>query len=81
MVPIVFQIAMDEKEAILGNIPSELKERGTLLYTSLIDGKVLIKNGCFLMLMESSLHHFCLLLHCLFYIFGSILSNIIDFNS
>lgn len=33
------KIAVDEKEAVLANIPSELKERGSLLYTSLIDGK------------------------------------------
>lgn len=33
------KIAVDEKEAILASMPSALKERGSLLYASLIDGK------------------------------------------
>lgn len=37
------KILVDEKEAILATIPSESKERGTLLYTSLIDGKAGLK--------------------------------------
>ncbi|KAG8658024.1 peptidyl-prolyl cis-trans isomerase CYP37, chloroplastic isoform X2 [Manihot esculenta] len=33
------KIAKDEKDSILASIPADLKERGTLLYESLIDGK------------------------------------------
>jgi len=35
-----FQIAIEEKESILGGIPEECKEKGSLLYSSLIDEKV-----------------------------------------
>lgn len=35
------QVALDKKEAILASVPAESKERGSLLYESLIDGKVL----------------------------------------
>jgi len=34
------QIAMDNKEAILGSIPAEHKEEGAKLYTSLLEEKV-----------------------------------------
>ncbi|ONK64463.1 uncharacterized protein A4U43_C07F26300 [Asparagus officinalis] len=37
------QIAIEEKESILGSIPEDFKERGSLLYTTLIDGKII---GC-----------------------------------
>ncbi|KAK1582861.1 hypothetical protein Q3G72_018961 [Acer saccharum] len=30
---------MDEKDSILGSIPADLKEKGSTLYASLIDGK------------------------------------------
>lgn len=33
------QIAMDNKEAILGSIPAEFKEKGSKLYTSLLEEK------------------------------------------
>lgn len=33
------KVALDEKEAILASIPAESKEKGSLLYASLIDGK------------------------------------------
>ncbi|XP_057964008.1 peptidyl-prolyl cis-trans isomerase CYP37, chloroplastic isoform X2 [Malania oleifera] len=33
------KIAMDEKESILASIPADLKEKGSILYTSLIEGK------------------------------------------
>ncbi|KAH9650867.1 peptidyl-prolyl cis-trans isomerase CYP37 [Citrus sinensis] len=33
------QIAMDEKDSILASIPADLKEKGSTLYASLIDGK------------------------------------------
>ncbi|XP_010278300.1 PREDICTED: peptidyl-prolyl cis-trans isomerase CYP37, chloroplastic [Nelumbo nucifera] len=33
------KIAMDEKESILGSIPEDLKEKGSMLHASLIDGK------------------------------------------
>ncbi|CAO2836055.1 unnamed protein product [Amaranthus hypochondriacus] len=33
------KVALDEKEAILGSIPAESKEKGSLLYTTLIEGK------------------------------------------
>ncbi|XP_057249940.1 peptidyl-prolyl cis-trans isomerase CYP37, chloroplastic isoform X4 [Beta vulgaris subsp. vulgaris] len=33
------KVALDEKEAILASFPSESKEKGSLLYASLIDGK------------------------------------------
>ncbi|XP_047265285.1 peptidyl-prolyl cis-trans isomerase CYP37, chloroplastic isoform X2 [Capsicum annuum] len=33
------KVATDEKASILANIPAELKEEGSVLYTSLIDGK------------------------------------------
>ncbi|XP_042520908.1 peptidyl-prolyl cis-trans isomerase CYP37, chloroplastic isoform X3 [Macadamia integrifolia] len=36
------KIATDEKESILGSIPTDLKEKGSVLYASLIDGKVVI---------------------------------------
>lgn len=32
---------MDEKESILNSIPTGLKEKGSILYASLVDGKVL----------------------------------------
>ena len=32
---------MDEKESILATLPPDLKEKGSTLYASLIDGKVL----------------------------------------
>lgn len=35
------QIAMDNKEAILGSIPAEHKEEGSKLYTSLLEEKVI----------------------------------------
>ncbi|RWW05614.1 hypothetical protein GW17_00031104, partial [Ensete ventricosum] len=35
-----FQIASEEKDSILGNIPIELKEKGSMLYTTLLDGKL-----------------------------------------
>lgn len=38
--PHTCQVALDEKEAILGSIPAESKEKGSLLYTTLIEGKV-----------------------------------------
>lgn len=31
---------MDEKDSILASIPIDLKEKGSTLYASLIDGKV-----------------------------------------
>mgnify|MGYP003702284093 CR=1 FL=1 len=34
------QIAMDNKDAILASIPVELKEKGSKLYTSLLEEKV-----------------------------------------
>ncbi|TXG67104.1 hypothetical protein EZV62_008379 [Acer yangbiense] len=36
----VLKIAMDEKDSIMGSIPADLKEKGSTLYASLIDGKV-----------------------------------------
>ncbi|GAB2277890.1 cytochrome P450 monooxygenase 37 [Dionaea muscipula] len=33
------KIAMDEKETILANIPADLRESGSVLYASLVDGK------------------------------------------
>ncbi|KAK4837735.1 hypothetical protein QYF36_008033 [Acer negundo] len=30
---------MDEKDSIIGSIPTDLKEKGSILYASLIDGK------------------------------------------
>ncbi|KAF8413941.1 hypothetical protein HHK36_001937 [Tetracentron sinense] len=33
------KIAMDDKESILGSLPTDLKEKGSVLYASLIDGK------------------------------------------
>ncbi|KAL0311094.1 UNVERIFIED_CONTAM: Peptidyl-prolyl cis-trans isomerase CYP37, chloroplastic [Sesamum angustifolium] len=33
------KIAVDEKESILSSIPAELREKGSVLYASLIDGK------------------------------------------
>lgn len=33
------QIAKEEKESILGSIPVEFKEKGSVLYASLLDGK------------------------------------------
>ncbi|XP_020273516.1 peptidyl-prolyl cis-trans isomerase CYP37, chloroplastic isoform X2 [Asparagus officinalis] len=38
------QIAIKEKESILGSVPEDFKERGSLLYTSLIDGKGALQN-------------------------------------
>lgn len=35
-----FQIAKDEKDSILGSMPVDLREKGSVLYASLIDGKV-----------------------------------------
>ncbi|KAE9592926.1 hypothetical protein Lal_00029342 [Lupinus albus] len=35
----VLKIALDEKDAILASIPAELKEKGSLIHASLIDGK------------------------------------------
>ncbi|XP_043689482.1 peptidyl-prolyl cis-trans isomerase CYP37, chloroplastic [Telopea speciosissima] len=40
----VLKIAMDEKESILGSIPMDLKEKGSVLYASLIDGKGGLQN-------------------------------------
>lgn len=37
------QIAVDDKDSILAGIPADLKEKGSELYASLIDGKVLLK--------------------------------------
>lgn len=34
------KIARDEKDSILANVPGDLKEKGSELYASLIDGKV-----------------------------------------
>jgi hypothetical protein len=34
------QIALDNKDAMLGSMPAELKEKGSELYTSLLEGKV-----------------------------------------
>lgn len=31
---------MDDKDSILASIPADLKDKGTELYASLIDGKV-----------------------------------------
>lgn len=36
----LIQIATDEKDSILASIPTNLKEKGSTLYASLIDGKV-----------------------------------------
>lgn len=36
----LIQIATDEKDSILASIPADLKEKGSTLYASLIDGKV-----------------------------------------
>ena len=36
----LLQIAKDEKDSILASIPADLREKGSTLYTSLIDGKV-----------------------------------------
>lgn len=33
------KLAVDEKDLILGSIPSELKEKGLLTFTTLIEGK------------------------------------------
>lgn len=33
-------MAMDEKDSIVASIPADLKEKGSELYASLIDGKV-----------------------------------------
>ncbi|XP_021758764.1 peptidyl-prolyl cis-trans isomerase CYP37, chloroplastic-like isoform X1 [Chenopodium quinoa] len=33
------KVALDEKESILGSMPADSKEKGSLLYASLIDGK------------------------------------------
>lgn len=59
-----FQIATEEKDAILGNIPIELKEKGSVLYTTLLDGKVhlmrysiLITNDCILELRQLRWNH------------------------
>ncbi|CAL9168124.1 unnamed protein product [Musa hybrid cultivar] len=38
------KIATEEKDAILGNIPIELKEKGSVLYTTLLDGKGGLQN-------------------------------------
>lgn len=43
---------MDEKESILASVPAELKEKGSLLHASLIDGKVLLKDCNFGILVE-----------------------------
>lgn len=37
----LFQIAVDEKEAILFSMPTEFRENGSILYASLIDGQVI----------------------------------------
>jgi hypothetical protein len=34
---------VDEKEVILASLPTNLKEKGSTLYASLIDGKVCIR--------------------------------------
>lgn len=36
-----FQTAVDDKDSILAGIPADLREKGSELYDSLIDGKVL----------------------------------------
>lgn len=38
---ILFQTAVDDKDSILAGIPADLREKGSELYDSLIDGKVL----------------------------------------
>lgn len=38
-----FQIAVDDKDSIMASIPADLREKGSELYDSLIDGKVLWK--------------------------------------
>ncbi|XP_073005656.1 peptidyl-prolyl cis-trans isomerase CYP37, chloroplastic isoform X1 [Typha latifolia] len=38
------KIAMEEKEAIMGSVPGELKEKGSMLYASLLDGKGSLQN-------------------------------------
>lgn len=40
---ILVQIAMDNKEAILGSIPAEHKDEGAKLYTSLLEEEVIKK--------------------------------------
>ncbi|RWR84472.1 Cyclophilin-like peptidyl-prolyl cis-trans isomerase domain-containing protein [Cinnamomum micranthum f. kanehirae] len=37
------KIAVDEKESILNNIPTDLREKGSVLYASLVDGKGRLK--------------------------------------
>lgn len=34
---------MDEKDSILASIPTDMKEKGSILHTSLTDGKVISK--------------------------------------
>lgn len=36
----LIQIATDEKDSVLASLPADLKEKGSALYTSLINGKV-----------------------------------------
>lgn len=37
---LLIQIATDEKDSILASVPTNLKEKGSTLHASLIDGKV-----------------------------------------
>lgn len=36
----LFQVAIDDKDTILASIPADLKDKGSELYATLIDGKV-----------------------------------------
>lgn len=36
----MFQVAIDDKDSILASIPAELRDKGSELYASLVDGKV-----------------------------------------
>lgn len=38
------KIAVEEKQSILGSVPEELKEKGSILYSSLVDGKGGLQN-------------------------------------
>lgn len=42
----LFQIAKDGKESILSSIPAEFREKGSILYASLVDGKVFQSKSC-----------------------------------
>lgn len=36
----LFQVAIDDKDSILASIPADLRDKGSELYASLVDGKV-----------------------------------------